>query len=175
MWAPLQWKAGESTLRDASPSFRELLKTDPTAKDGVRAPRAGELFKNHTLANTFRLLAEHGKEGFYRGPVCEAIVEAVQARGGCLDRDDLQTHLNLGTEEVDPIFARLNRPEIPDPSSHFDSSSEDQADSDYGVDVWECPPNGQGIVALMAFGILKELEKTGRIRRFQEGDHNCCE
>ena len=141
----------------------------------MRAPRAGELFKNSTLANTFRLLAEHGKEGFYRGPVCEAIVEAVQARGGYLDQDDLQAHLNLGTEEVDPITTRLNRLWSPRPSSHSDGSSGDQADKDDGVDIWECPPNGQGIVALMAFGILQELEKTGRVRRFQESDHNCCE
>ncbi len=140
----------------------------------MRAPYPGELFKNPALANTFRLLASIGKEGFYEGPVAQAMIEVVQYAGGYLDIKDLVDHMNIGSEEVEPISIKFNGQDMARVPSHVGAEIDEQEGNE-GVEVWECPPNGQGIVALMALGILEELEKTGMIRQFKEGDHNCAE
>ncbi|KAG5980712.1 hypothetical protein E4U54_006741, partial [Claviceps lovelessii] len=150
------WSTSESRLRAASPNFAEMLKKDPHADGGVRAPRAGEMMRNPALARTFRHLAEHGKRGFYTGRVAEEIVRAVQSCGGLLERQDLEHHLRLGSEPVEPI------------SLAFDG----QGQGHDGVRLWEHPPNGQGIVALMALGIIQQLERQAKIPAFQPGDFN---
>ncbi|ERT03095.1 gamma-glutamyltransferase [Sporothrix schenckii ATCC 58251] len=148
------WQKSEAGLREASPNFAEWLKKDPAAKpDGYRAPRAGEIMRNPTLAQTFRTLATEGKEGFYTGRIAEAIVEVVQARGGHLDVSDLKYHLETGSERVEPISLKYG-------------------DKETGVEVWEHPPNGQGIIALMALGILQELQSTGVVPKFGPADYN---
>ena len=149
-----------------------MLKSDPQAPDGKRAPLPGEIMKNPTLANTFRLLAKHGKEGFYSGSVAEALVKVLQDRGGHYEMDDLSYHLQQGSEEVDAIKLRFNGQDIGKVHTHpMDGQPSHSADEE-GVDVWEHPPNGQGIVALMALGILEELERTQKIPTFHESDHN---
>lgn len=152
-----------------------MLKNDSKAKDGVRAPRPGELFSNSTLANTFRLLAKHGKKGFYDGHVAEALVQVVQDLGGHLTAEDLKYHAETGTEPTKPISLRFNGQDIGAVQSKGLDGEPSQSASQHGVEVWEHPPNGQGIVALMALGILEELEKTDKIRTFTEKDHNCAE
>jgi len=77
-----------------------MLKVDKNAADGYRAPGAGEIMRNPTLAHTFRLLAENGKKGFYTGEVAEAIVKVCKDRGGHLEHSDLQNHMEIGTESV---------------------------------------------------------------------------
>lgn len=170
-----QWQAGEHILRRASPNYGELLKRDPAEEDGRRAPRPGELFRNPTLANTFRLLGSEGKKGFYQGRVAEAIIKVVQDAGGKLDMVDLENHLQIGSEDVDPISLRFNGQSIANVQGHGIPSKVEEDLEDNGVEIWECPPNGQGIVALMALGILEELERQGKIRRFDEGHHNSAE
>ncbi|KAL8803253.1 MAG: hypothetical protein Q9182_003284 [Xanthomendoza sp. 2 TL-2023] len=166
------WRDFEKEIKKASPNFGEILKSDPQAPDGKRAPLPGEIMKNPTLANTFRLLAKNGKEGFYSGPVAEALVKVVRDRGGHYEMDDLSYHLQQGHEEVDAIKLRFNGQNIGKIHSHpIDGQPDRSADSE-GVDVWEHPPNGQGIVALMALGILEELERTRQIPTFTEADHN---
>lgn len=110
--------------------------------------------KNPTLARTFRTLATEGKAGFYTGRIAEELVEVVQGLGGHLTLDDLAHHLETGSESVDPISLKFTG----------------QGLGDKGVELWEHPPNGQGIVALMALGILQELEKMGRIPKFTAED-----
>lgn len=135
-----------------------MLKQDPSAKDGVRAPAPGEIFKNPTLAKTFRTLAAEGKKGFYTGRIAEELVKVVQDLGGHLELDDLKHHLDVGSESVEPISVK------------FDGQG--LAKDDRGVELWEHPPNGQGIVALMALGIIQELEKQGKIPTFTPQDFN---
>lgn len=147
-----------------------MLKSDSKAQDGKRAPLPGEIMKNPTLANTFRLLAKNGKKGYYEGPVAEALIKVVQDLGGHLTFEDLKNHAQSGSQEVDAISLKFNGQNIGKIPSQ---RTEDKADS--GVEVWEHPPNGQGIVALMALGILEELERTGKLRKFDEKDHNCAE
>ncbi|KAJ4371304.1 hypothetical protein N0V83_004521 [Neocucurbitaria cava] len=153
------WEASESNIRKASPNGHEMLKKDPSAKDGCRAPKAGEIMKNPTMANTFKLLAKHGKKGFYEGEVAEQIVKVVSDLGGYLTLDDLKHHAEVGSEPVDPISLKYSGQGV-------------GKNTEGGIELWEHPPNGQGIVALMALGIIQELEKQGKIQKWDTKDHN---
>lgn len=93
-----------------------------------QAPKAGQVFTNPALAQTLRDLGERGKAAFYEGRVADAVVDAVRARGGVLTLDDLRRH---STEVVRPI------------GFHYK-----------GVTLWEPPPNGQGLAALLLLNIL---------------------
>ena len=170
-----QWQASEKHIRDACPHFGEMLKSDNKAPDGKRAPRPGELFENPTLANTFRVLAQNGKKGFYEGPVATSLIQVVQGLGGHLTMEDLKHHADLGSEEVDAISLKFNGQNISKAPTGAEDGQAGKSDETEGLEVWEHPPNGQGIVALMALGILEELERTQRIRTFIEGEHNCAE
>lgn len=134
-----------------------MLKKDPSAPNGVRAPHPGEIMKNPTLANTFRTLATEGKQGFYSGRIAQEYIKVVQDLGGHLQLEDLQHHLDTGSEAVDPISVKF--------------TGQGLAEGE-GVELWEHPPNGQGIVALMALGIIQELEKQGKIPTFKAEDFN---
>ncbi|KAL8947026.1 MAG: hypothetical protein Q9222_006645, partial [Ikaeria aurantiellina] len=131
--------------------------------------------KNPTLANTFRLLAKHGKQGFYSGPVAEALVKIVQDLGGHFEMDDLTYHSQQGSEEPEAIKLRFKGQNISQVHSRALDGQPGRSADEAGVDIWEHPPNGQGIVALMALGILEELERTSRIRKFSPADHNSAE
>jgi gamma-glutamyltranspeptidase/glutathione hydrolase len=136
-----------------------MLKKDSSAKDGCRAPKAGEIMKNPTMANTFKLVAKHGKKGFYEGEVAEQLIKVVSDLGGHLTLEDLKHHAEAGSEPVDAISLKFTGQGVGD-------------STDGGVELWEHPPNGQGIVALMALGILQELEKSGKISKWNYNDHN---
>jgi gamma-glutamyltranspeptidase/glutathione hydrolase len=94
-----------------------------------RAPKAGELWKNANLARTLRAIAEGGREAFYQGELPKAIESFIRSQGGVLAASDFASHKG---EWVEPVSANYR-----------------------GYDVWEIPPNGQGIAALQ---ILKLLE-----------------
>jgi gamma-glutamyltranspeptidase/glutathione hydrolase len=134
----------------------------------------GELFKNPNLANTFRTLAKEGKKGFYSGRIAEELVKVCQDLGGHMTLEDLKQHLEKGSESVAPISKKFNGQNISKTQSKFvdGQDGQDATAESHGVEVWEHPPNGQGIVALMALGILEELEANGSIPQFQEKDHN---
>jgi len=93
-----------------------------------RTPRAGEIFRQPDLANTLRLVAEGGAQAFYRGRIAEQIVAFSHANGGLLSLQDLAEHTSSWVEPISTAY--------------------------HGVQLCECPPNGQGIVALMALNIL---------------------
>ncbi|KAK7186414.1 hypothetical protein DPSP01_013107 [Paraphaeosphaeria sporulosa] len=153
------WANSEKSIKQASPNFAEILKKDASAQDGCRAPKAGEIMRNPTIANTFKLLAKHGKKGFYEGEVAEQLVKVVSDLGGFLTLDDLKHHAEAGSEPVDPISLKYTGQGV-------------GSNTDGGVELWEHPPNGQGIVALMALGIIQELEKQGKIPTWSYKDHN---
>jgi gamma-glutamyltranspeptidase/glutathione hydrolase len=93
-----------------------------------RAPRAGELIRNGALADVFRRIAADGPKGFYEGEVAEKIVAAVAAAGGAMTTGDLAAHRSTWDEPISTVYR--------------------------GVRVHECPPNGQGLTALLALNIL---------------------
>lgn len=152
-----------------------MLKKDDSAEDGFRAPRAGELFSNPNLSNTYRLLAEHGKAGFYAGSVAQATAKIVQQQGGYLSVEDLKKHAEIGSETTVPISLTFRGQSIGEVKGEGLDGQSTGDSSSQGVKVWEHPPNGQGLVALMALGILEELERTKRIRVFAKSDHNSAE
>lgn len=147
-----------------------MLKNDPSSPDGVRAPKAGEIMKNPTLAKTFRTLATEGKKGFYTGRIAEELVKVVQDLGGHLELEDLAHHLEQGSEPVDPISLKFRGQGVAEVLKK--SIREDASDLDLGIELWEHPPNGQGIVALMALGIIEELELAGKIPTFKPEEFN---
>lgn len=187
------WGRAEGSLRDASPNFGEMLKKT-TEGDGFRAPRAGEIMRNPTLARTFRTLAAEGKEGFYTGRVAEALVKVVRDLGGHLELDDLKHHLEVGSEPVEPISLRFTGQGLGgggggsagkkgtkrQSNGQVKNGNSERTAEDgeaggaaaSGVELWEHPPNGQGIVALMALGIMQELEAQGKIPTFTAAQHN---
>ncbi|KAI9060605.1 gamma-glutamyltranspeptidase [Trametes sanguinea] len=132
----------------------ELLKNaspngDEMLLDG-KAPLPGQYMKLTNLAKTFREVAEKGKDGFYKGRVAQAIVDLIQSKGGVMELEDLANHK---TDFVEPIKYTFNEE----------------------VTVYECPPNGQGITALLTLGILDNLEAQGKIGSLLEMEHNSAE
>lgn len=123
--------------------------------------------KTPTLATTFRTLAAEGKKGFYDGRVAKAIVDVLKQRGAHMELEDLQHHLEKGSEAPKPISFRFTGQNTANPGHPASSDMEDRY-----IELWEHPPNGQGIVALMALGIFQELEKTQQILPFAQEDHN---
>ncbi len=116
--------------------------------EGLTGPNQGQLIKNQYKAETFKLLAKHGKDGFYKGEVAESIVKEVQSRGGLITLEDLANHTSTF---VDPI------------SYEF-----------LGKKLWEIPPNGSGIIALLSLGLIKTLAEKGNIN-LSELKHNSVE
>ena len=113
--------------RNQEPSTRAALLIN-----GDRAPRAGDVFRNPDLAHSFRLLAEHGRDAFYKGPIAEAIVAYSDEHDGFLTMKDFEDHTSTW---VEPIYA------------------------DYkNYRLYELPPNGQGIAALEMIQILENVD-----------------
>jgi gamma-glutamyltranspeptidase/glutathione hydrolase len=113
-----------------------LLEKDLTARriflPQGRAPRPGEVHRQPELAETLTHIAEHGPDGFYKGAVATDIVEYLQSLGGCHTLEDFAS---VHGDYVAPIK------------------------TDYrGYQVYECPPNGQGIVALEMLNILSGFD-----------------
>ncbi len=109
--------------------------TEQFTVDGQRAPRAGETWKNPNLADTLQALAEGGRDAFYRGDIARRIDAYFKANDGFLAYEDLAAHAG---EWVDPVSTRYR-----------------------GYDVWELPPNGQGIAALQILNLLEPYDLKG--------------
>lgn len=88
-----QWQRSEEVIKGASPDGNEMLLNG-------RAPLPGELMTFPTLAQSFREISIHGKDGFYKGRIAEEIVKVVQSKGGVMELEDLAKHK---TDFVDPI------------------------------------------------------------------------
>jgi gamma-glutamyltranspeptidase/glutathione hydrolase len=108
-----------------------------------RSPRAGQVFSNYRLAQSYRLIAQGGEEAFYRGPIARQIVAWSEKNGGLITRKDFADHKS---DWVEPVSTNYR-----------------------GYDVWELPPNGQGIAALQMLNLLEQhdLRKLG----FSSADH----
>ena len=106
-----------------------------------RAPREGERFRNPALARVLRAIADGGPEVFYRGEIAARIVNAVRAAGGAMTTEDLARHTSAWDEPISVSYR--------------------------DVRVWECPPNGQGLAALLALAMLDgcELPASGSVER----------
>ncbi len=98
---------------------------------GGRGPREGEIFRNPGLARAFHAIVDDGKAEFYEGRIARDIARAVQQAGGVMSVEDLTRHASTWEEPISVPYR--------------------------GMRVWECPPNGQGLAALLALAILDGL------------------
>jgi gamma-glutamyltranspeptidase/glutathione hydrolase len=94
-----------------------------------KAPAKGEIWKNANLANTLETIANGGRDAFYKGKIAHTIADYMKANGGFLSYEDLATHKG---EWVEPVSTNYR-----------------------GYEVWELPPNGQGIATLQMLNILE--------------------
>lgn len=117
----------------------QLLKKYPGFEEifmpGGEAPAKGEIFKNPFLAETLEKLATQGRNVFYKGEIAAKIVEYMQEQGGFLSMKDFTDHTS---EWVDPVSVNYR-----------------------GYDVWQLPPNGQGIAVLQMLAILENFDISG--------------
>ena len=100
-----------------------------------KAPKKGEIFKNPALADTFEKLAVEGRDAFYTGDIARTIADYIKKQGGFLSYEDMAGHVS---EWVEPVSSNYR-----------------------GYDVWEIPPNGQGIAALQILNVLEAYDIAG--------------
>jgi len=103
-----------------------------TYMPGGKTPSKGEIFKNTNLANTLEKIVKGGRNEFYRGSIAKTIDAFMKTQGGFLAFDDMARH---NSEWIEPVSSSYR-----------------------GYDVWELPPNGQGIAALQILNILEGFD-----------------
>lgn len=101
---------------------------------GGTPPRTGDLFRLPALAQTLRTIGRNGRDGFYSGPVADELVATLKALGGTHQLEDFTSFAGFHTDPISACFR--------------------------GHDVLECPPNGQGLAALIIARILDGFDLT---------------
>jgi len=125
----------EKTSEDWQAEVRKLQRTPAATANYLvegRAPRAGEIFRQPNLARTLRTLANGGRDAFYKGEIARAIVDYCKKNGGFISMEDLAA---TKSDWVDLISTNYR-----------------------GYTVYEIPPNGQGLTALLALNILEGFD-----------------
>jgi gamma-glutamyltranspeptidase/glutathione hydrolase len=133
---------------DKSDEFRAEELSLFLPNENLTSPKTGQVLNNKYLADTLKTIANEGKDGFYKGEIAQSIVDEVQSRGGLLELSDLQNHSSLFVEPISLEFL--------------------------GKKLWEIPPNGSGIIALLTLGLIKSLAKSKQIN-LDELKHNSTE
>ena len=116
-------------MKNASRNFKDYPNFKETYYINDSTPYKGEIFKNPDLANTLKIIAEKGRKGFYEGKIAKTISNFIIDQGGFLSYDDLKSHKS---EWIKPVSTNYR-----------------------GYDIWELPPNGQGIAALQILNLLE--------------------
>src|SRR6266550_1647897 len=128
------WHFGPEVYKDLPGAFLQAYTLDGKG----RTPAKGDIFKNPALAKTLRLIGEKGRDAFYKGEIADKIDKFMRENGGFLRKADFEKHTSTW---VDPVSTNYR-----------------------GYDVFELPPNGQGIAALQILNILEgfDLKAMGR-------------
>ena len=100
-----------------------------------RAPVKGEIWRNPRLADTLEKIGREGYDAFYRGDIARTIADFMHREGGFLSYEDLASHTSTWVEPVSTTYR--------------------------GYELWELPPNGQGIAALQILNVLEGYDVTG--------------
>ncbi len=116
----------------AETSLREVPSSAACYLPGGHAPERGTVFRNPGLARSLRIIAKEGRDAFYRGPLAEAMVRYSQSVGGLFTHQDFAEHTSTFVEPVSTNYR--------------------------GYDVWELPPNGQGIAVLQMLNLLEPFD-----------------
>src|SRR5579862_142687 len=119
------WDDAAQTLKQTSEAERVFL---PNGK----VPEIGEMFSNPDLGKTLRLIAEQGRDAYYRGEIAQSIIATSSALGGTMQADDLA---DFSAEWVEPISTTYR-----------------------GWKIYELPPNGQGMAALEMLNIMSTFQ-----------------
>ncbi|GGA64922.1 gamma-glutamyltransferase [Neiella marina] len=119
-------------LGRSAPKLSKYPGFTETYMPGGAIPGKGDVFANPRLANTYKAIAKGGRDAFYKGDIAKTIANYMKANGGFLSYDDLASHRS---EWVEPVSANYR-----------------------GYDVWELPPNGQGIAALQILNVLEGFD-----------------
>ena len=125
----------EKAAEDWNAEVQKLKRTPAAASNYLidgRAPRPGEIFRQPNLARTLRTIADGGRDAFYKGPIAKSIVDYMKDNGGFITMEDLAA---TRADWVEPISTNYR-----------------------GYQVYELPPNGQGITALIALNILEGFD-----------------
>ena len=125
----------EKAAEDWNAEVKKLRQTPAAAANYLidgRAPRPGEIFRQPNLARTFRALATGGRDAFYKGEIAKAIADYCEKNGGFISLADLAAQKS---EWVEPISTNYR-----------------------GYTVYELPPNGQGLTALLTLNILEGFD-----------------
>lgn len=122
------WGRGVPIYRTQPGAFLETYTLDGKG----RAPAEGDVFKNPALAHTLRLIGEQGRDAFYQGEIADRIDAFMQANGGYLRKADLARHQS---EWVTPLSTNYR-----------------------GYDVFELPPNSQGVTTLQILNLLEAYD-----------------
>ncbi len=128
------WAFGPRIYKDLPGAFLQTYTLDGKG----RTPGKGDIFKNPALANTLRLIGEKGRDAFYQGEIADKIDQFMRENNGFLRKADLAKHSSTWVEPVSTNYR--------------------------GYDVYELPPNGQGIATLQILNILEgfDLKAMGR-------------
>lgn len=124
-------------IEDNAPAREKFPGFKETFMPNGHTPKKGEMFKNPGLAKSYELIAKKGRDEFYKGEIARTIEAYMKANGGFLSYEDLASHQS---EWVEPVSTNYR-----------------------GYDVWELPPNGQGIATLQMLNILEgyDIKKMG--------------
>ena len=116
----------------ANKNFNQYPNFKETYHINGYTPKKGQLFKNKDLGKTLRLIAKKGSKGFYEGTVAKTISDFIIDQGGFLSFEDLKNH---SSDWIEPVSTNYR-----------------------GYDIWELPPNGQGIAALQILNLLENFD-----------------
>ncbi|HRW99224.1 MAG TPA: gamma-glutamyltransferase [Cyclobacteriaceae bacterium] len=124
-------------IEDNAPAREKFPGFKETFMPNGHTPKKGEMFKNPGLAKSYELIAKKGRDEFYKGEIARTIDAYMKANGGFLSYEDLASHQSEWVEQVSTNYR--------------------------GYDVWELPPNGQGIATLQILNILEgfDIKKMG--------------
>jgi gamma-glutamyltranspeptidase/glutathione hydrolase len=119
----------------SAPSLSRVADTKMTFLPDGRIPRVGQTIRNPYQAATLRLIAKEGRDAFYKGSIARRIVDYSQKVGGLFSLKDFEDH---HSDWIDPVSTNYR-----------------------GYDIWELPPNGQGIAVLTMLNILEKYDVRG--------------
>jgi gamma-glutamyltranspeptidase/glutathione hydrolase len=122
-------------MQRSAPKLQGFEGFKETYMPNGKAPVKGQIFKNKGLAVTYEKIATGGRDVFYKGDIARSIAAYMKEQGGFLSYEDLASHTS---EWVEPVSTNYR-----------------------GYDVWELPPNGQGIAALQILNVLEQFDVEG--------------
>src|SRR4026207_1753322 len=135
------WTFGPRLYKGLPGAFLETYTLDGKG----RTPAKGDVFKNPDLAKSLRLIGEKGADAFYKGEIADKIDEFMRANGGFLRKADFEKHTSTWVEPVSTTYR--------------------------GYDIFELPPNGQGIATLQILNILEGFDLRAMGRNSPEALH----